>query len=160
MVGAIVLFLLITFGEVLHYGEIVVSREFAPFGFLIGLLGGEDVRHTSLYFASTALTLGIFLIVFSMLAVRLSRSLSEVGGQTALRPPVPGSTREIQEIYGLSARELEIVLCVVRGRTNKEIGAELAISEGTVKNHLHRIMRKAGVGNRTELAMLARGGVH
>jgi len=137
----------------------VVSREFAPFGFLIGMLGGEDVRHTSFYFASTALTLGIFFIVFSMLAVRLSRSLSVVGGQTALRPPVPGSTREIQESYGLSDRELEIVLCVVRGRTNKEIGAELAISEGTVKNHLHRIMRKVGVGNRTELAMLARDGV-
>ena len=156
MVGAIVLFLLITFGEVLHYGEIVMSREFAPFGFVIALLGGEEVRHTSLYFATTALTLGVFFVVFSLLAVRLSRSLSIVGGQTALNAPATDAAADLQGAYGLSDRELEIVRCVARGLANKEIGGELSISEGTVKNHLHRIMRKVGVGNRTELAMLAR----
>lgn len=37
--------------------------------------------------------------------------------------------------------------------SNKEIGVALSISEGTVKNHLYRIMRKLDVGNRTEIAV-------
>lgn len=156
MVSAIVLFLLITFGEVLHYGEFVLSREFAPFGFLIALLGGEEVRHTSLYFATTALTLGIFFIVFSLLAVRLSRSLSVVSGQTELHAVEVPEEVNLGVQFGLTPRELEILTLVARGRSNKEIGGDLSISEGTVKNHLYRIMRKTGFGNRTELAMLVR----
>ena len=41
------------------------------------------------------------------------------------------------------------------GRGNREIGASLGIDAVTVKAHLSRIMRKAGVGNRIELTMFA-----
>jgi DNA-binding NarL/FixJ family response regulator len=59
--------------------------------------------------------------------------------------------------YGISPREMEILQLVAKGRSNKEIGAELSISEGTVKNHLYRIMRKLDVGNRTEIAVRLTG---
>jgi DNA-binding NarL/FixJ family response regulator len=37
---------------------------------------------------------------------------------------------------------------IVQGLTNKEIAAQLNISQQTVKNHVHRILRKAGSNNR------------
>ncbi|MEU5159419.1 response regulator transcription factor [Streptomyces sp. NPDC020875] len=55
----------------------------------------------------------------------------------------------------LSARELDVVRAVARGRTNQEIGAELFISLSTVKSHLSGIQTKLGVRNRTEIAVWA-----
>lgn len=56
----------------------------------------------------------------------------------------------------LTPREFEILKMVVRGLRNKAIAAELAISEGTVKIHLHSIYEKLGVGGRLELSAYAR----
>jgi DNA-binding NarL/FixJ family response regulator len=50
--------------------------------------------------------------------------------------------------YGLSRRERQLVPLIARGLTNKQIASELCLSEQTVKNHLRRMMRKAGAGNR------------
>lgn len=50
--------------------------------------------------------------------------------------------------YGLSRREWQLIPFIARGMTNKEIASELCLSEQTVKNHLHRMMRKAGAANR------------
>lgn len=56
----------------------------------------------------------------------------------------------------LSAREIDLVRLVTYGLRNKEIAAEMSITEGTVKMHLHNIYEKLGIGSRTELAMYAR----
>jgi DNA-binding NarL/FixJ family response regulator len=50
----------------------------------------------------------------------------------------------------LTARELEVLRLVARGRQNKEIARDLAVTERTVKFHLSALMRKFGVGNRVE----------
>jgi two-component system nitrate/nitrite response regulator NarP len=55
----------------------------------------------------------------------------------------------------LSSREKAIVGLVMHGSPNREIAAQLAMSEGSVKVYLHRIYRKLGVANRTELAIRA-----
>ena len=47
------------------------------------------------------------------------------------------------------------MLVVAQGNSNKEIGANLFISEQTVKNHLHNIFDKLGVSDRLELALYA-----
>ena len=62
----------------------------------------------------------------------------------------------------LTAREREIVDLMVAGRTNKEIGASLKITEGTVKVHVGHILKKLGAGGRTEAIRIAleRGIVH
>jgi DNA-binding NarL/FixJ family response regulator len=54
-------------------------------------------------------------------------------------------------------REDQVISMLVAGMSNVEIGASLGIDAGTVKGHLGRIMRKAGVGNRVELTMFALG---
>ena len=55
----------------------------------------------------------------------------------------------------LTPREIEMVGMVARGLRNKEMSQRLAISEGTVKIHLHHIYRKLKVENRVELILYA-----
>ena len=50
-------------------------------------------------------------------------------------------------------REQEIISAILTGCVNKEIAANLSISEDTVKRHLSNIFAKAGVSNRLELAI-------
>ena len=58
--------------------------------------------------------------------------------------------------HTLTAREAEILRLIAGGKTNREIGAALDITEGTVKGHLQRIYRKMRVENRTQAAALHR----
>ena len=62
----------------------------------------------------------------------------------------------------LTGRELEVLKLIVRGRSNKEIGNALGISEATVKSHINSILSKLGVADRTQAATTAlqRGIVH
>jgi DNA-binding NarL/FixJ family response regulator len=54
---------------------------------------------------------------------------------------------------GLTARESEILKLVVEGKNNSEIGRQLHLAEGTVKNYVSTILEKCGARNRTELAI-------
>jgi len=55
------------------------------------------------------------------------------------------------EAQVLTARELQVVNCAAKGKTNRAIAAELSLSEHTVKNYLFRAFEKLGVSNRVEL---------
>ena len=55
--------------------------------------------------------------------------------------------------YGLTPREMEMIKAVVSGSPNKEIAAQLKISEQTVKHHITSIFDKLGVYNRLELTL-------
>jgi DNA-binding NarL/FixJ family response regulator len=55
----------------------------------------------------------------------------------------------------LSARELEVVRLVARGRTNRQIGQACFISESTVKYHVRHVMAKLGARHRTEVVYAA-----
>ncbi|MGW0807649.1 response regulator [Nonomuraea sp. NPDC002799] len=55
----------------------------------------------------------------------------------------------------LSGRETEVVRAVARGRTNREIAAELVISVSTVKGHISAIQAKLGMRNRVEITAWA-----
>jgi len=57
----------------------------------------------------------------------------------------------------LSRREREVMSLVCQGRKNKEIAAELFVSEDTVKTHLRHIFKKTGVRHRVQLARYALG---
>ncbi len=57
---------------------------------------------------------------------------------------------------GLSDREVEVLRLVTIGRSNKEIGKALFLSENTVANHVRNILAKTETANRTEAAGFAR----
>jgi DNA-binding NarL/FixJ family response regulator len=62
----------------------------------------------------------------------------------------------------LTTRELEVLKLIVSGKSNKEIGRDLFISEATVKTHINSLLGKLGVSDRTQAATTAlqRGIVH
>jgi two-component system, NarL family, response regulator len=55
----------------------------------------------------------------------------------------------------LTGRELAVLGLVARGKTNRQIGAELSMGEETVKAHLKHVFAKLEVSDRTEAAMMA-----
>jgi DNA-binding NarL/FixJ family response regulator len=62
----------------------------------------------------------------------------------------------VQEAAGLlTPRELAVVHLVAKGLRNKEIARQLAITEGTVKIHLHNVYQKVGVDSRIGLTLWA-----
>lgn len=72
---------------------------------------------------------------------------------------VEGMRRSYSEpgapFHPLSDREMEVLACVVRGLSNKEIASKLGISHQTVKNHITAVLRKFGVEDRTQAVVYA-----
>jgi len=95
----------------------------------------------------------------------LVRSLRQVAdGQRLLPLPSPdqAGSREQRNIAVsdsaltvLTERERQIMRLVSKGLSNKEIGRQLNISDGTIKQHLHHVYQKLEISNRTVLAALA-----
>ena len=82
-----------------------------------------------------------------------------VAGQTWVDREIADRTRLARERAAstppLTRRERELIELVRQGLRNRDIAAELGVTEGTVKVYLHAIFDKVGVDNRTELAMRA-----
>lgn len=80
-------------------------------------------------------------------------------GEQWIDPEIARRTRTAQEKAAsappLTRRERELVELVRQGLRNRDIAAELGVTEGTVKVYLHAIFDKFRVENRTELAMRA-----
>ncbi len=67
-----------------------------------------------------------------------------------------GSDESAARLARLTDRELQILTCLARGSSNKQIARELGITDTTVKVHLRMIFKKLGVANRTQAAFFAR----
>ncbi len=78
----------------------------------------------------------------------VGRLLAELREAGRTPHPAPAPPPEAQ----LSHRELEILQLVARGLSNREIGARLSITEGTVKNHVHNSLHKLQMDNRIQAA--------
>jgi two-component system, NarL family, nitrate/nitrite response regulator NarL len=57
----------------------------------------------------------------------------------------------------LTLRQQQLIALVAKGLTNKEIAAQLNLSEFTVRNHIHRILKQVDVGSRSEAVEAIRG---
>jgi DNA-binding NarL/FixJ family response regulator len=85
-----------------------------------------------------------------LLAPALTRRLIE----QFVRLPPPGTARR-DRFSELTERELDVLLHLVRGLSNAEIGGELFLSEATVKTHITRILSKLGLRDRVQAVVLA-----
>ena len=87
---------------------------------------------------------------------RISKIKKENETLTQQLNMLTASNQQLKEkLDSLTKRELEILKQVVGGMFNKEIAANLNISERTVKNHLSNIFKKLDVSDRTQAAVFA-----
>ena len=70
-------------------------------------------------------------------------------GETYLPARIVQKVAEGMRKPELSPRELEVLQCVGAGKSNKQIGAQLFIAEGTVKTHVKKLLEKLAVVGRT-----------
>jgi DNA-binding NarL/FixJ family response regulator len=70
-------------------------------------------------------------------------------------PHSKGNYPSFEEPERLTEREVEILRLMTGGYSNKEIGAALDLSEGTVKNHVSNVLAKLGVRDRTRAVLKA-----
>jgi len=86
----------------------------------------------------------------ALLSPGITRRMIE---QFAARRPRPA--RDAGVLAQLTDREREVLMLVAQGRSNREVGAELFISDHTVKTHVGRLLTKLGARDRVQLVIFA-----
>lgn len=83
-------------------------------------------------------------------------------GERCISPAVGARLAERLGHQELTAREIDVLGLIVKGRSNKEIASDLSIAEVTVKLHVGHILAKLGVNDRTQATTTAlqRGIIH
>jgi DNA-binding CsgD family transcriptional regulator len=83
---------------------------------------------------------------------KLRHKMRAEGIRSIPRGPRP-ATRE--NPFGLTAREIELLSCLVKGSSNNSIARELSLSPRTVEHHISSMLQKTGLKSRNELVALA-----
>ncbi|HEY1743695.1 MAG TPA: response regulator transcription factor [Granulicella sp.] len=124
---------LITLLQWTEFHFVVLEHSVAIYGVLIAIL-----------FASAGIWLGTRLFAPRERIVEV-----EIAAPAAPTPPFVADDTA-RERLGITRRELEILVLVARGLSNREIGETLFVSENTVKTHCSRAFDKLGARRRTE----------
>jgi DNA-binding NarL/FixJ family response regulator len=74
----------------------------------------------------------------------------------SLPRPVAPAGQDANKAVSLTPRELEVLIALCNGKTNKEIARDLGLREPTIKLHVKTLYRRLGASNRTQAAMIAR----
>jgi DNA-binding NarL/FixJ family response regulator len=83
-------------------------------------------------------------------------SLSVAPSHWVARHRVTLPSLHLKQSLGFSLREQQLVQLIREGLSNKEMASRLNLSEQTVKNHVHRMLRKAGAPDRLAMVELCR----
>jgi len=104
----------------------------------------------------------ISFLLKSISATELARAIRDASeGRSTIAPEIQDLLRGRRSVssnlskYDLSAREKEVLSCIMNGLSNAEIAQELVISLSTAKFHVSRILAKLNVSNRAEAVSLA-----
>jgi two-component system, NarL family, response regulator LiaR len=131
--------LLIATLQYTEYRFVVIEHSVELYGALVAIL-----------FATFGIWLGLRItrrretVVVREVLVPMSAPAEVPSGE----PFAPNAAR--QQALGITARELEILTLVARGLSNREIAAQLFVSENTVKTHCARAFDKLGAARRTQ----------
>ncbi len=132
-------------------GVLIATLQYTEYRFVI-------IEHSvELYGALVAVLFAAFGI---WLGLRITRSRETIRETVIVREVlVPAEAPVLesfapntvqQQTLGITARELEILNLIARGLSNREIAAQLFISENTVKTHCARAFNKLGATRRTQ----------
>ena len=111
----------------------------------------KDVDHRALADAVRTVAAGGALVDPQIMA----QLLPHLGRMAPPSAPPPAPARQPERLALLTERERAILAMLAQGRTNQEISDALAISVGTVKNHISSILSKLDVRDRTQAALWA-----
>lgn len=116
---------------------LVAASEAGAAGYLLKSMPPEQIL------ASLRAVMTGQVILAPMMIERLVR---QVGDRLTSKDP---------RLDALTDKEHEVLALISRGKSNQEIGRDLFISEGTVKTHVAAILRKLGVRDRVQAALMA-----
>jgi two-component system NarL family response regulator len=135
-----------------------IRREFPQSRFIVLTTydGDEDI-YRALEAGARAYLLKDMLFDEILTTIRAVHS-----GQKRIPEVVGTRLAERLSATALSSRELEVLELLAKGRSNREVAADLAITEATVKGHVANILSKLSVSDRTQavITALKRGLVH
>jgi DNA-binding NarL/FixJ family response regulator len=98
-------------------------------------------------------------VAMRLLIRLMEEKAAQEGGKALGLTGAEGPSSEAPELPPtaqlLTSREKQVLSLVARGQTNQQIAENLVVSVSTVKNHVHRIIRKLGVSDRFQAAILA-----
>jgi len=126
-------------------GLLIAALQYTEYRFVV-------IEHSvELYGALVAVLFAAFGI---WLGLRITRRRETVVVREVLVPveaavPFAPNTAQ-QQSLGITARELEVLTLVARGCSNREIAAQLFVSENTIKTHCARAFDKLGASRRTQ----------
>jgi len=133
-------------------GAIKQIREVDPNAHIVVLTtydGDEDI-YRALQAGARA-----YLLKGMTVEVLVSTIRSVHAGKSCIPPVIAQKLAERMATEQLTHREQDVLEQIVRGKSNKEIGTELDISEATVKTHINNLLSKLGVTDRTQAATAA-----
>jgi NarL family two-component system response regulator LiaR len=135
--------LLIATLQYTEYRFIVIEHSVEIYGALVAIL-----------FATFGIWLGLRITrsretIRETVVVREVLVREKAPDNSPTREPFAPNTTQ-QQTLGITARELEILSLVARGLSNREIAAQLFVSENTVKTHCARTFDKLGAARRTQ----------
>ena len=131
-------------------GLLIATLQYTEYRFIV-------IEHSvELYSALVAVLFATFGI---WLGMRITRRRKAIVANEGLAPasdrgagpavPFAPNTAQQQSV-GITARELEILILIARGLSNREIATQLFVSENTVKTHCSRAFDKLGATRRTQ----------
>ena len=108
---------------------------------------------TQAFFTRTSLEQIVRSVIQQLVAA--GATLPQLGAQKQGAAPVQRKkTSATPADYGLTRRETEVLRVLAQGKSNKEIGRELNMAQGTVKVHMRAVCEKLNVARRTEAIVL------
>lgn len=130
---------IVVFGDALNKSDMVMALRAGANGYLLKSMSLDALIH------SLRLVLAGEVVFPTQLAAHLVKEPLSTGANLSL------GHLDID----LSPREIQILRCLVAGHANKVIARELNITEGTVKVHIKRLLKKINARNRTQAAIWA-----
>ena len=116
----------------------------------------QDARDSLAFAHATCLELGAEALRREVEALARRARIDLAPSSSGSRDPDPGADESTPVVaFGLSPRELEVLELVADGRTNRQIGEALFITEKTAGHHVSSILGKLGVASRVEAASIA-----
>lgn len=149
--------------RVIRESDFVTKEEKQSSAYYADFLGGRNVLTCTFACAKGplgSLNLNRKLVDFSDMEVFILEVLEpHITERLTQHRLSDGSQRDFEKFlqdHSITAREGEVLSCLLQGKSNGEISEDLCISPATTRKHLENLYKKAGAKSRLELAMFAR----